>query len=74
MIMAESKTSDDNFNALVKELEAVKNSLPKDEVLRHNLIMATRSLLTALETPGELVQRIVYAVWKNLISVSSMTN
>ncbi|KAI4187252.1 MAG: hypothetical protein L6R41_002926 [Letrouitia leprolyta] len=59
--MAESKTSDDNFNALVKELEAVKNSLPKDEVLRHNLIMATRSLLTALETPGELVQRIVYA-------------
>lgn len=65
--MASSETSEVTIKTLIRELEAIKNAPPKDDGLRHNLIVAARNLVGDLETAGEAVQRIAYAPLQTIV-------
>ena len=55
-------SSPSDLVSLVKHLEALKHAVPEDEGMRKRLFDAARSLVFALEAPGDSVQRIAYAV------------
>ncbi|KAL9003410.1 MAG: hypothetical protein Q9188_003715 [Gyalolechia gomerana] len=59
---------------LIIQLKALRDAPPKEDVLRQDLLDATRSLLIALETPGEsLLQTIVARVALDLKLFEALT-
>lgn len=54
--------SDSDLSGLITRLENLKPAVPKDGATRKSLFETARSLMLALETPGDSVQRIAYTV------------
>lgn len=54
--------SDLDLSGLITRLENLKHAVPKEEATRKSLFDAARSLVFALETPGDSIQRIAYTV------------
>ncbi|KAL8765745.1 MAG: hypothetical protein Q9209_007252 [Squamulea sp. 1 TL-2023] len=71
--MAESVSSR-HINNLISQLNALAIAPPQEEGLRQGLLDAARSLSHALETPGESVQRIVYAVLPEFLAETGYLN
>lgn len=57
-----SLTSESDLSDLVTKLKNLNHAVPKDEATRKSLVDAARSLVFALETPGDSIQRIAYTV------------
>lgn len=55
-------TSDSDLSGLIARLENLTRAVPKEETTRKRLFDAARSLMYALETPGDSIQRIAYTV------------
>ena len=54
--------SDSDLSGFITRLENLKHAVPKEEATRKGLFDAARSLMFALETPGDSIQRIAYTV------------
>jgi DNA-directed RNA polymerase specialized sigma54-like protein len=55
-----------DVSSLIAQLKALKNHIPDDESKRKSLMEAARELVTALEAPGDTIQRIGYCVGHSL--------
>ncbi len=51
-----------DVDALIGQLNQLKQNLPKDEAQRRRWHQAARELLSALETPFDTVRRIAFSV------------
>jgi hypothetical protein len=54
--------STSDVSGLIVQLRALRSNISLDEVTRKSLLKALRDLLPALETPGDTIHRICYAV------------
>ena len=56
------QSSERELSGLVDQLNTLNHSEVKDEAKRRALYDATSRLSRALETPGDLFQRVIYSV------------